>query len=235
MRHRPAIATWAGVIGTHDISYFDTYPNDFPREVAPADSQRGEIFKPEKVRLVRVFVPSGPKRCYSVFAIGIEFDKYDTTRCLPESLAVGQRVVVAVGFSTPSQKGSLALSPSIAVPLAADATLEIGTNAAFPFTMALAGDDIWIDSQQVQTSRLGPRLVYAPFYGDLTPPRALAGDPADGSYVGRLVLKPSRPVALRTNRLGRYSGDTLEFRLPVEIVTQQPDSMTEPPPPSAHP
>ena len=66
----------------------------------------------------------------------------------------------------------------------------------------------------------------------LTLHEPLAGDPEDGTYAGHLVLEPSRPVALLTKRLDSYFGGTLDFRLPVEIVTQPPESLTESPSPT---
>jgi len=68
-----------------------------------------------------------------------------------------------------------------------------------------------------------PKPTVIPLYGWVTSPYRLTGDPQDGTYPGRLVIRPSRDVARLTRRLDRYFGGILDFELPVEIITENPE------------
>jgi hypothetical protein len=178
----------------------------------------------------------------------LSFPQFSIDQCLPDNAAPGERLVTALQLVGSGVNTQLVNEPTD-TPLAGNATLTVGPSEqpSVHFTLALGEGFAWIDGQRIQFPMMGatisefdsesgpgdkpwisanfgdPRVHNIPLQKLFRPPQPEAGELPDGTYRGRLVLEPSRDVALQTKRLDRYLGAALVYDIPVEVSTQRPE------------
>jgi hypothetical protein len=109
----------------------------------------------------------------------------------------------------------------IPVPLAAEAELfEEGSDKAllaFPFVLGPTGSNAWWDNRFIGTAAPPglKRFYFSPAHGAISQRKRLD----DQTTSGRLILKPSRTVALRTQSFERYFGQPMSIPIKIEITT----------------
>jgi serine/threonine protein kinase len=199
---------------TLSINLYDRYPPDFPPQVTafPGPEPLESYFAPNRVRIVRLRLPEGR-------ASGITFDwpsePGEKSFCGSADSVPADRVAAMELFGR--------MVSEIPVPLAAEAELfEEGSDKAllaFPFVLGAAISNAWHGGRFWRTEGSVDlrRFYFSPAHGAISQMKRLD----DRTISGRLILKPSRTVALRTQSFERYFGQPMSIPIKVGIYFTQ--------------
>jgi serine/threonine protein kinase len=197
---------------TLSINLFDRYPPDFPLQVFafPGREPLESYFAPNRLRIIRLRLPEGK-------ASGITFEWPSEP---------GEKSFCGSADSVPADRAIVMellgrMVSEIPVPLAAEAELfEEGSDKAllaFPFVLGPTGSNAWWDNRFIGTAAPPglKRFYFSPAHGAISQRKRLD----DQTTSGRLILKPSRTVALRTQSFERYFGQPMSIPIKIEITT----------------
>jgi serine/threonine protein kinase len=197
---------------TLSINLYDRYPLDFPPQVFafPGPEPLESYFAPNRLRIIRLRLPEGR-------ASGITFEwpsePGEKSYCSTADSVPADRVIAMELFGR--------MVSEIPVPLAAEAELfEEGSDRAvltFPFALGAKMSNAWWDDRFTGLAASVDlwRFYFSPAHGAISQMKRLD----DRTISGRLILKPSRTVALRTQSFERYFGQPMSIPIKIEITT----------------
>jgi len=199
-------------LGTHSINLFETYPEDFPRQIAQSDAiaSVSPWLRLNRVRMISVDPPFGPG-CVRFALPGFPAEVYCPGQRAGTTHSV--RVYELIGH----------MDKEMPIPLAAEAIVRLGDRAdpVLKFTLCVGAGYFATDAalEAGSVGSLSAGRVSSIVWEDSPLGRPLVVNTPSGLATGWIDLVPSRAAALSTRQYDQYLGNTVSFPVEVESIS----------------